>query len=97
MAYHRHAAHSDVLRGPGTQDITAHVSFSQLREDAVNSGFRVVSECSLQAWALSVCETPEWIAFWESAGMKARLQWKQLVFGMGEIFRVLELEKAGAK
>ena len=97
MAYRWHVAHTGVLNGPGTQDITAHVNFSQLREDAVNSGFGVVSECSLQSWALSICETAEWIAFWESAGMKARLQWKQLVFGMGEIFRVLELEKAGTK
>ncbi|MDQ2777809.1 MAG: SAM-dependent methyltransferase [Acidobacteriota bacterium] len=97
MAYRGHAAHSEVLDAPGKQDITAHVNFSVLRATAVNSGFKIVRECSLRAWALSICETGEWIENWEAADARWRLHWKQLVFGMGETFRVLELEKAATK
>ena len=97
MAYRGHAAHPEILHAPGTQDITAHVNFSQLREEAIGSGFEVTREQSLQSWAVSFCKTTEWIKLWEEADARWRLQWKQLVFGMGETFRVLELEKAATK
>jgi SAM-dependent MidA family methyltransferase len=97
MAYRRHAAHSEILDAPGTQDITAHVNFSVLRGVAVNSGFEITGECSLRNWALSICETAEWNTLWAASDERWRLQWKQLVFGMGETFRVLELDKAAAK
>ena len=95
MSYRGHAAYADVLSGPGTRDITAHVNFSQLSQVGMTSGFQIVNEESLQAWALRICETDEWMERWKAADTKWRLQWKQLVFGMGETFRVMELEKEG--
>jgi SAM-dependent MidA family methyltransferase len=97
MAYEGHAAHAEILSAPGTRDITAHVNFSELRQAAASNRFKVKRECSLRDWALSICETAEWKTLWAASDERWRLQWKQLVFGMGETFRVLELEKAAAK
>jgi SAM-dependent MidA family methyltransferase len=94
LSYQRHHATHDVLEAPGTRDITAHVNFSYLRDMAVRTGFHVVSESSLVSWALRVWNEPELSSRWSKADDGWRLQWKHLVVGMGETFRVLMLRRA---
>jgi SAM-dependent MidA family methyltransferase len=97
MCYRRHHAGTEVLRGPGTKDISAHVNFTALRDSAVCSGLTEKRTCSLSAWARSIWGQEEFGRRWEQANVRWRLQWKQIVFGLGETFRVLEFQKQGRK
>ncbi len=54
MCHYRHRAHSDALRWPGLQDITAHVDFTALAEAAVAAGL-AVSGYTTQAHFLLDC------------------------------------------
>ena len=92
-SYRNHRMHTDVLRTPGLQDITAHVNFTWVRECAGRSGFSCRSDSSLAAWALRVWGEEEFGRRWSNADRSWRMQWKQLVFGMGETFRVVEFER----
>lgn len=97
MSYHRHRAFEDVLTCPKPCDITAHVNFTEMKRLASELGLRMLKECSLASWTLDVFGMRGLERAWESGGEHWRLQWKQLVFGMGETFRVLEFEKGGTK
>lgn len=46
MAHHRHRAHTDVLHGPGRQDITAHVPFTAIRDAAEAEGLAILGYCA---------------------------------------------------
>ena len=93
LGYQRHSTTGDLLSNPGTRDITAHVNFSYLRDRALDAGLEIVSESPLGKWALGVWDECELAARWKKADERWRLQWKQLVFGMGSTFRVLHLRK----
>ncbi len=93
LAYRRHSAIADVLDSPGTRDISAHVNFTYLKNLALSAGFEVVRQSSLAEWVLSVWDQEMLATQWKQADHRWRLQWKQLVFGMGEVFRVLHLRK----
>jgi SAM-dependent MidA family methyltransferase len=93
MSYRKHVASGEVLSEPGTRDITAQVNFSELCRLADAAGFQIISECSLVGWALSVFPEIEFGPRWAQADAAWRLQWKQLVFGMGQNFRVLILKR----
>lgn len=93
VSYRGHRMHTDVLRTPGFQDITAHVNFTWVRECAERSGFSSRSNSSLAAWVLRVWDEEDLESRWRHADQHWRMQWKQLVFGMGEAFRVIEFKR----
>ena len=97
MSYRRHAAHEDVLRDPGMQDITAHVPFTFLEERASALGWRAGALENLSSWLLRAGELDMFSsalrAESEQEEVRLRLQLKTLLFGMGETFRCLRLEK----
>ena len=97
MSYRRHQAIEDVLRDPGRQDITSHVNFSALELHATNAGFRTVRFENLSRTLLDAGERDQFAealaAEDDAQGLKRRLQLKTLLFGMGETFRTLLLQK----
>ncbi len=93
LAYRKHAATGDLLSSPGTGDITAHVNFSYLRDLALDAGLEIIGESLLAGWALHVWDEQELGKRWKMADERWRLQWKQLMFGMGPTFSVLHLRK----
>lgn len=93
MTYQRHHASADFLSDPGERDITAHVNFSYLKEVAVKYGYRVEADHSLSTWMSRVWSEDNLGARWKEKDQRWKLQWKQLFFGMGETFHVLELRK----
>lgn len=97
MSYRKHRASEDVLENPGRQDITAHVNLTALTSETLRLGFEIVSHQSLAAWALSTWNEDELTKRWQVADSRWRLQWKQIVYGMGESFHVLLFRKPAPK
>jgi SAM-dependent MidA family methyltransferase len=97
LSYRKHTTETDTLRSPGDADITAHVNFTELIRLAAARGFQLQFEGSLQSWALSLWDENRLSERWERADQRWRLQWKQLVFGMGETFRVLVFKTGSPK
>lgn len=97
MSYRRHVASQDVLADPGERDITAHVAFSALEAWGARCGLAKVRFESLSMFLLGAGERDQFAralaADSETASMRRRLQLKTLLYGMGETFRVLLLEK----
>lgn len=93
LAYQRHRTHTDPLLEPGLRDITAHVNFAWLADRARRHGLELHRSESLARWALSVWDQPEFERRWADADSRWRLQWKQIVFGLGETFRVLQFHR----
>lgn len=88
MSYRRHVAHADVLRAPGTRDITAHVDFDAIENAARNEGFAIAKRTTLATLLLDAGE--EAIT---RASRNAPQQLKTLLFGMGESFDALWLTR----
>lgn len=99
MSYRRHLASDDVLRDPGRRDITAHVPFTRLIECAARGGWKAGPLENLTALLLRAGERDHFAsalqAEREEEAQRLRLQLKTLLFGLGETFRCLRLEKAG--
>ncbi len=95
MSYRRHVASNDLLATPGERDLTAHVNFTELIRVGREHGLALRFNGSLQSWALSLWSGHELETRLDARDAKWRRDWKQLVFGMGETFRVLIFEKAG--
>lgn len=93
LSYRKHQASPDLLKSPGAEDITAHVNFTWLVRCAEQAGFVLERSTSLANWVISTWGEQELARRWERADQHWKLQWKQLVFGMGETFRVLELRR----
>lgn len=88
MSYRRHVAVDDVLKDPGTQDITAHVDWDALMDEARSSGWQLRSFSSMRASLLALgADTLEML---NSLG---KMQFRTLFFSMGESFDVLVLQK----
>jgi len=96
-SYRSHRLVEDILSEPGNQDITVHVNFTYLTEAAIHAGFRLVSRQSLAAWAMSIWDARELKRRWKAGRDSWRLQWKQIVFGMGETFQVLLFERTASQ
>lgn len=94
LAYQKHRTSSDILTNPGQTDITAHVNFNWLTKCAELAGFVLETSQTLASWALSVWSEEELNRRWRLADRRWRLQWKQVVFGLGETFRVLQFRRA---
>lgn len=93
MGYSSHRADPDVLADPGRRDITAHVNFSALEEAGRSLGFKVLPLRTQHSFLLEVGEPDEFAyalaARTERRAIELRLQLKSLLFGLGEMFRVL--------
>ncbi len=93
MSYHRHTASDDVLSDPGERDITAHVPFTILEQQAVSAGLALRGFETLASFLLRVGEPDQFAAALhadtEPEMLKRRMQLKTLLYGMGETFRVL--------
>jgi SAM-dependent MidA family methyltransferase len=96
MAYRKHCALTDTLGDPGHRDITAHVNFTWMRDCAVAAGFQHQSTCMMSQWVLSVWGEEELSPRWANADQRWKGLWKQLVFGLGETFRVLHFRRQQA-
>lgn len=97
MSYRRHAALADVLAEPGNRDLTAHVDFTALSEEAARCGWHVTPVESLRALLLRAGEADRFAvalrAGTAAEEVRLRLQLKTLLFSLGESFRVLLLER----
>ncbi|WP_321473547.1 SAM-dependent methyltransferase [uncultured Paludibaculum sp.] len=97
MAYRRHQALEDVLANPGEQDITAHVPFTYLEQAAQSLGLIVSPLRTLTQVLMSAGEPDQFASALqapdEASALRLRMQLKSLLFGMGETFRCLVLEK----
>jgi SAM-dependent MidA family methyltransferase len=96
LSYRKHTTRSDVLQAPGECDITCHVNFSELLRIAEANGFSAMFDGTLRNWALAMWEEERFNKRWTAADGRWKLQWKQLVFGMGETFRVVLLETSAS-
>lgn len=93
MSYRRHTAVDDVLSAAGEQDITAHVAWTRLEEEALKRGWK---KTRLETMASLLLRAGEKDAFESAlAGDREKLtqQLKTLLFGMGESFQALTLER----
>ncbi len=97
MSYRRHRAAEDVLADPGERDITAHVAFSAVEAHAQRCGFNTVRFESMASLLLRAGEADQFAAALaagdEREAGRLRGQLKTLLFGMGETFRTLLLER----
>lgn len=96
LSYRKHTTQSNVLQAPGESDITCHVNFSELLRIAQANGFSVLFDGPLRNWALAMWEEESFNKRWTAADAQWKLQWKQLVFGMGETFRVVLLQTSAS-
>ncbi|MGJ5814980.1 class I SAM-dependent methyltransferase [Paludibaculum fermentans] len=100
MAYRRHQALDDVLLNPGEQDITAHVPFTHLEHCAHELGLHTRPLLTLTQLLMSAGETDQFAAALhaddEASAQRLRMQLKSLLFGLGETFRCLVMEKREA-
>lgn len=93
MSYWRHQADEQVLHKPGERDITAHVPFTMIINEAKERGFHLESFETLSQLLLTAGERDQFAAALEGATeierQRRRGQLKTLLFGMGETFRAL--------
>ncbi len=88
MSYRRHLASDDVLLNPGERDITAHVNWDALLEDAFDVGWTLRSFSTLRSSILSLGQDSL-----ERLNLLGDMQLKTLLFSMGESFDVVVLDK----
>jgi SAM-dependent MidA family methyltransferase len=93
LGYARHRASTSVLSNPGERDITAHVNWSWVRTCAERSGFHFHSSYTLATWLLTIWDEEELRRRWSRADLRWQLQWKQLLFGLGETFTVMRFSQ----
>ncbi len=88
MSYRRHVASEDVLRNVGEADITAHVNWDAFELDARAAGWSVRSFETLRGSIMGLGED-----VLEGLNLLGGMQLRTLLFGMGESFEVMVLEK----
>lgn len=94
MSYREHQAVDDVLLAPGEQDITAHVNFTALERFAASLGWNVARRESFGSLLAYIGEGDQFREALGYANDQQRwLQLKTLLYGMGESFSTLLLEK----
>lgn len=90
-----HRTHENVLEGPGSMDITAHVDFTALAKAGRNVGLNPVSWMSQGAWLAQSPSVQHRLATLAASGkvddIAALAHAKRLMlpFGMGESFKLL--------
>lgn len=98
MSYRRHTASEDVLADPGERDITAHVDFDLLARTASEAGLRETCFEPQSRYLMRLGEEDQFASVLAGSGSEAErtqaaLQLKNLLFGIGETMRVLEMRK----
>jgi SAM-dependent MidA family methyltransferase len=97
MSYRRHLSVVDVLASPGMQDITSHVPFDWLSTEAARLGWKERSFTTMQRFLLDVGEVDAFAAALSASSrsdeLRLQMQLKTLLFGMGETFRVMLMER----
>ncbi len=100
LAYHRHTASEEVLARVGEQDLTAHVNFTQLEDEALRLGMTVLGSTTQDRFLIAngilrAFEEDDPAAWGRPERVRARLRVLQLIHpaGMGRTFRVLVLAK----
>jgi SAM-dependent MidA family methyltransferase len=100
LAYSRHRASEDYYRGPGEQDLTAHVNFTALdlrgrRVGLARTGFTTQTNFLLALARHAHLEDLRAEGKSEAEQMRSRLLFKTLIHpeGMGETFRVFAQHK----
>lgn len=95
LAHHRHRADADVLRDPGSRDITAHVDFTALAQAGRRHGLHGTAFMSQGAWLAQSPAVQAHIAAMagatDAAALAQMAQIKRLLLpsGMGELFKLL--------
>lgn len=98
MSYRRHVASEDVLAEPGERDLTAHVDFDLLARAGTEAGLRETAFETQSRYLMRLGETDQFAAAYagcrtEAERLRASLLLKNLLVGIGETMRVLELRK----
>lgn len=100
LAYRDHQVVEDLLAHPGDQDLTAHVNFTELVEAGGASGLKLRSLETQAKFLVSIGEPDEFADVFADCASEAERQrraqlLKTLILpqGMGEVFRVLRMEK----
>ncbi|MCU0226581.1 MAG: SAM-dependent methyltransferase [Bryobacterales bacterium] len=97
MSYSRHQASPEVLAEPGMRDITSHVPFSILMNEAAAQGAELLRFETMAQALLYAGESDQFAEAIQADDPQQesllRQQLKLLLYGMGENFRVLVLRK----
>lgn len=103
LAYHRHAASEDLLARVGEQDLTAHVNFSSIEDEARDAGLEVLGLTTQDRFLIANgilrhFEDGDPERWGDPARVRARLRAMQLIHpdAMGRAFKVLILSKGVA-
>jgi SAM-dependent MidA family methyltransferase len=95
LAYARHTVSEDLLRAPGEQDLTAHVSFTALERWGRRSGLESAGCVTQLEFLVALGRQNEFADLYEPGAseverIRGRLMLKTLIHpeGMGETFRV---------
>ncbi|MFN4292457.1 MAG: class I SAM-dependent methyltransferase [Permianibacter sp.] len=97
MCHYRHHAHPDPLLLPGLQDVTAHVDFTAVAEQAIDAGLDVLGYCHQAGFLQSLGVLELAMRYSEEREQIAAAQaLKRLLMPheMGELFKVIALGKA---
>ncbi len=100
LAYRRHTTSEEVLDRVGEQDLTAHVNFTQLEDEAGRLGLAVLGLTTQDRFLIAngilrSFEEDDPSAWGRPERVRARLRAMQLIHpgGMGRAFRILVLSK----
>jgi SAM-dependent MidA family methyltransferase len=95
LCYERHTVHSNPLRNPGGQDMTAHVNFTAVRSELAEGGLSIGEDLSqaealadaLEAWrAWTLCAEESWA---HRAGLVRSLEGLIDLEGLGRLRWIL--------
>jgi SAM-dependent MidA family methyltransferase len=89
MCHYQQQSNTDPFFMPGSQDITAHVNFTQVAEASVEAGFHVAGYTSQAAFLLDVGITELCQSYQDSQAVKLLT----LPSEMGELIKVIALSK----
>ena len=100
LAYHEHATSEDYLARVGEQDLTAHVNFSAIEDEASRRGIDVLGLTTQDRFLvangiLEAFDQDDPAASYDPKRVKERMQAMQLIhpMGMGRTFKVMLLAK----
>jgi SAM-dependent MidA family methyltransferase len=98
MTYRAHQASEDVFADPGERDITAHVDFDLLADAGRAAGLEETAFDPQSRYLMGIGEADEFACLFdacktETDRVKSTLMLKNLLFGIGETMRVIEMRK----
>jgi len=96
MCHDRHKTHSDYFHNLGRQDVTAHVNFSQLNQEAINYGLDTLGFSNQAAFllALNILGQDNYQGLTQQTLNSQELQTLLQPHEMGELFKVIAFGKS---